>query len=83
MTASSTSENHRAALETNGDLNQVNETLSQRTVELGAICRQLNHEIVRRKAAEEALAKSEQQHLPPKSTNAERSQINRKETNEQ
>ena len=41
-------------------LNQVNETLSQRTVELGAIGRQLKHEIVRRKAAEEALAKSEQ-----------------------
>jgi signal transduction histidine kinase len=60
VTASSTSENHRAALETNGHLNQVNETLSQRTVERGAICRQLNHEIVRRKAAEEALAKSEQ-----------------------
>jgi two-component system, NarL family, sensor histidine kinase DegS len=60
VTASSTSENHRAALEINSDLNQVNETLSQRTVELGAICRQLNHEIVRRKAAEEALAKREQ-----------------------
>jgi signal transduction histidine kinase len=51
---------NRAALETNGHLNQVNETLSQRTVELDAICQQLNHEIVRRKAAEEALAKSEQ-----------------------
>jgi signal transduction histidine kinase len=50
---------NRAALETNGHLNQMNETLSQRTVERGAICRQLNHEIVRRKAAEEALAKSE------------------------
>ena len=41
-------------------MNQVNETLSQRTVELAATHRQLNHEIVRRKAAEEALAKSEQ-----------------------
>jgi signal transduction histidine kinase len=60
VTASSTSANHRASLETNGDLNQVNEALSQGTVELGAIGRQLNHEIVRRKAAEEALAKSEQ-----------------------
>jgi signal transduction histidine kinase len=38
----------------------MNETLSQRTVERGAIDRQLNHEIVRRKAAEEALTKSEQ-----------------------
>ena len=55
MTASSTSAKHRASLETNSALNQVNETLSQGTVELGAIGRQLNHEIVRRKAAEEAL----------------------------
>ena len=51
---------HRAALETNGHLNQVNETLSQRTVELAAANRQLKHEIVKRRAAEEALTKSQQ-----------------------
>ena len=60
MTTGSISENHRAEPETNGHLNQMNETLSQRSVELAAIGRQLKHEIVRRKAAEEALAKSEQ-----------------------
>jgi signal transduction histidine kinase len=51
---------HRAALETNGHLNQVNEMLSQRTVELAVTNRQLKQEIVGRKAAEEALKKSKQ-----------------------
>ena len=51
---------HRAALEANGHLNQLNETLSQPAVELAATNRQLKHEIVQRKAAEEALKKSEQ-----------------------
>ena len=51
---------HRAALETNVHLNQLNQTLRRRTVDLAASNRQLKQEIVRRQAVEEALRKSEQ-----------------------
>ena len=50
---------HRTAREANAYLNRLNETLSQRAVELAASNRQLKEEIVQRKAAENALKKSE------------------------
>ena len=51
---------HRVAMEINAQLNRLNETLRQRTVDLTATNRQLQQEIVRRQALEEALKKSEQ-----------------------
>jgi len=51
---------HKAAVEANGQLSQVNQTLCQRTKELAAKNRQLKKEIVQRRAAEKALKKSEQ-----------------------
>jgi two-component system sensor histidine kinase DegS len=51
---------HDVAPETNGHLNQRSELMSRHSVRLGAIDRQLKHEILQRKAAEEALKKSEQ-----------------------
>jgi two-component system, NarL family, sensor histidine kinase DegS len=53
-------QNHRAAMETNVQLNQLNQTLRQRTTELAAANRQLKQEIVRRRAGEEAVKKSRQ-----------------------
>jgi signal transduction histidine kinase len=66
-------QNNRAALETNVQLTQLNQTLRQRTVELAAANRRLKHEIVRRQAGVEALRKSRrhyrqlvgQSHLQP------------------
>lgn len=49
---------HRAARETNGDLNRLTKTLSRRSEELAASGRHLKRGIVQRKAAEEALKKS-------------------------
>jgi signal transduction histidine kinase len=49
---------HRAARETNGDLNRLTKTLSRRTAELAVSGRHLKRGIVQRKAAEEALKKS-------------------------
>ena len=51
---------HRAAIEANGRLSQLNERLHQRTVELAAANRQLKKEIGRRQAAEKSLKESEQ-----------------------
>jgi len=51
---------HRTARDANVHLNQVVQTLSQRSVELTAANRQLKQEILRRKSAEESLRKSEQ-----------------------
>jgi two-component system sensor histidine kinase DegS len=51
---------HRAALEANVHLNQLNQTLHRRTVELTANNRQLKKEIGRRHAVEKALKESEQ-----------------------
>jgi signal transduction histidine kinase len=51
---------HRAAMEANVHLNQLNRTLRRRTVELAAMNRRLKGEILRRHAAEKALKKSEQ-----------------------
>ena len=50
---------HRTAREANAYLNRLNESLSQRAVELAASNRQLKAEIIQRKAAEDALKKSE------------------------
>src|ERR1051325_6902768 len=50
---------HRTACEANAGLNQMIQTLSRRSVELLAANRQLRQEILRRKAAEESLKKSE------------------------
>jgi signal transduction histidine kinase len=50
---------HRTAREANAYLNRLNESLSQRAVELADSNRQLKEEIVQRKAAEDALKKSE------------------------
>jgi len=52
-------QNHHAAMETNVQLSQLNQSLRRRTVELGAAIRQLKQEIVRRRAGEEALRKSQ------------------------
>jgi len=49
----------RAAIEANIRLNQLDQTLRQRTVELVAANRQLKKEILQRRAAEKALKKSE------------------------
>ena len=49
----------RATLETNGRLKRLNETLSQRTVELTASNQSLKREIVQRRTAENALRQSE------------------------
>ncbi len=49
---------HRAARETNGDMNRLTKTLSRRSAELAASGRHLKRGIVQRKAAEEALKKS-------------------------
>ncbi len=51
---------HRIARETNVHLGQLNRTLRQRSTDLAASNRQLKQEIAQRKAAEEALRKSEQ-----------------------
>jgi signal transduction histidine kinase len=50
---------HPSAREASVHLNQIVQTLSQRTVELAASNRELEQEIAERKAAEEALKKSE------------------------
>lgn len=49
---------HRAALEANASLRRLNDSLSQRAIELAASNRHLKREVVQRKAAEEALKKS-------------------------
>jgi len=49
---------HRAALEADVQLNQLNQTLRQRTVESSASTRHLQRDIVQRQATEEALKKS-------------------------
>jgi signal transduction histidine kinase len=51
---------HRAAMEANVHLNELNRTLRRRTVELAAKNQQLKKEIGRRHAVETALKKSEQ-----------------------
>jgi two-component system sensor histidine kinase DegS len=51
---------HRAAMETNVQLKQLNQSLRQRTTELATANRQLMREIVRRRAGEAALRKSQQ-----------------------
>jgi two-component system sensor histidine kinase DegS len=51
---------HRAAMETNVQLQQLNEALRERTVELAATNRQLQREIVQRQAVEVALKQSQQ-----------------------
>ena len=53
-------QSHRVAMETNVQLNQLNQTLRQRTIELAAANRRLKQEIVRRRAGEEALKKNQQ-----------------------
>jgi len=50
---------HRAAMETNIQLEQLNHALRQRTVDLAATNRQLQQGIVRRQAVEAALKKSQ------------------------
>lgn len=55
-------ETHRAAMEANVSLKQQIATLRQRTGELAAANRQLKKEVVQRKAAENALKKSEEHH---------------------
>ena len=50
---------HRTARETNVSPERLNQTLRQRSVDLAASNRQLKQEIAQRKAAEEALKKSE------------------------
>lgn len=49
---------HRAAQETNSDLNRLTKTLNQRSAELNTSDRHLKQGIVQRKAAEEALKRS-------------------------
>jgi len=51
---------HHAAMQTNVRLNQLNQTLRQRTLELAAANRSLKQEIVQRQVVEEALRKSQQ-----------------------
>jgi signal transduction histidine kinase len=51
---------NRAAMKTNVQLNQLNQTLHRRTIELAAANRGLKQEITRRRAGEEALKKSRQ-----------------------
>ena len=51
---------HRAAMETNVQLRQSNLMLHQRTTELATANRRLKREIVQRRAAEQALKKSQQ-----------------------
>jgi signal transduction histidine kinase len=53
-------QNNCAAMETNVQLSQLNQTLRRRTIELAAANRRLKQEIVRRRAGEEALKKSRQ-----------------------
>jgi len=50
---------HHAAMETNVRLNQLNQKLRQRTLELVAANRSLKREVVRRRVVEEALKKSQ------------------------
>jgi signal transduction histidine kinase len=52
---------HRAAAEKNGALDQLNKTIRQRTAELTRAERQLKQQLVRRKALEAALKKSERE----------------------
>jgi len=52
----------RAAVEGNGHLHQLNETLSSRTVDLAAANRKLKQEIARRQVVENALIRSEKHH---------------------
>ncbi len=51
---------HHTAQEANAHLNQMIQTLNQRSVDLAASNRQLKQEIVQRKSVEESLRKSEQ-----------------------
>jgi signal transduction histidine kinase len=51
---------HRTAQEANSYLNQVIQTLSERSLELTAANRRLKQEIIQRRSAEESLKKSEQ-----------------------
>jgi signal transduction histidine kinase len=51
---------HRAAQEANASLNQMIQTLNQRSVDLAASNRQLQQEILQRKSVEESLRKSQQ-----------------------
>jgi signal transduction histidine kinase len=51
-------ETHRAARQSKIQLNQMNETLGRRTVELAATHRQLKRGVIRRKCVEAALKKS-------------------------
>jgi signal transduction histidine kinase len=51
---------HRTAREANASLNQMIQTLSQRSVDLAASNRQLTQEIVQRRSVEESLRKSQQ-----------------------
>ena len=51
---------HRTAQEANAHLNQMIQTLNQRSVDLAASNQQLQQEIVQRKSVEESLRKSEQ-----------------------
>jgi signal transduction histidine kinase len=51
-------ETHRAARQSKIDLHRLNETLSQRTLELAATNRQLQRGVLRRKEVEAALKKS-------------------------
>jgi signal transduction histidine kinase len=53
-------QNYRTAMETNVQLNQLNLTLRQRTIELAAANRRLKREVVRRRSGEEALKKGQQ-----------------------
>jgi signal transduction histidine kinase len=53
-------QSHRVAMETNVQLNQLNQMLRHRTIELAAANRSLKREIVRRRAGAEALKKSEE-----------------------
>ena len=51
-------ETHRAALKANVRLNQLNQTLGRRTVDLAASRRSLKQDVVQRKTVEQALKKS-------------------------
>jgi signal transduction histidine kinase len=51
---------HRTAQESNAHLNQVIQSLSERSLELTAANRRLKQEIIQRRSAEESLKKSEQ-----------------------
>jgi len=50
----------RAAVESNGRLNRMNEVLNRRTVDLATTNRQLQQEIIQRQVVEKALKRSEQ-----------------------